>query len=100
VRISIDEPILLECKDKALHGAVMLNYGERGLYFESNMEPEAGTVIGVCTEQSLNDGKPASGCCAVVRWTRKLTENQSDYACGAGAEFCNDHFPWSCDGDV
>lgn len=98
VRIDIDEPILLECESKALCGAVMLNYCDRGLYFESDIAPREGTIISVCTEHSLNSGKPGSGCCAVVRWSRKLEGSSDDYTHGIGAEFCNGQFPWSCDG--
>ncbi len=97
VRIDIDEPILLESGGEMLHGAVMLNYGERGFYFESDIAPEAGSVIGICTEQSLNGGKDGSGCHAIVRWSRKLKKGRDDFSYGGGAEFFKGHFPWSCD---
>lgn len=100
VRIDIDEPILLEYDNEVLHGAVMLNYGEGGLYCESNIAPDAGTIIAVCTEQSLNDSRSVSGCRAVVRWTRKLESHSDDFSYGIGAQFCSGHYPWNCDGGL
>jgi Tfp pilus assembly protein PilZ len=67
------------------HGK-MVNYSERGMYFESNVAHQPGTTIIFGIENS-----PYDACCGVyraeVKWCRKLPHEASMYYFGVGVEY-------------
>jgi hypothetical protein len=82
-----EEPVILETKKGDLIGAVVMNYSKNGLYFESNLKVHQGVILRIRNEAtlaSLNDG----GCCAEVRWSKRLGEESAEYRYGTGVRYC------------
>jgi hypothetical protein len=86
-RFPHEEPIILETENGQLIGAIVRNYGQSGLYFESDFRAPRGSIVRIRNESTLACLK-TGGCNAEVRWTRPLTGAQTDYHFGTGAQFC------------
>lgn len=87
VRFILEEPVVLETQEGELIGAVVMNYGRSGLYFESDLNPGQGTILRIRNESTmaqLEDG----GCCAEVCWSKRLTERSTEYLYGTGVRYC------------
>ncbi len=86
-RFQHEEPVILETQEGELVGAVVMNYGQNGLYFESNLRVRRGTILRICNEATLSS-KDGGGCRAEVRWSRRLRLDPADYDYGAGVRYC------------
>ncbi|MDJ0989538.1 MAG: PilZ domain-containing protein [Desulfobacterales bacterium] len=86
-RYPLEEPVILKTDEGEMIGAVVINYGHRGLYFESYTEMKRGSVIEIRNESSLSMPCQA-GCRAQVRWTRRVGQKSSDYRYGTGVQYC------------
>jgi len=86
-RFSHEEPVILETQEGDLIGAVVMNYGKNGLYFESNLKIHRGAVLRICNESTLSCPE-SGGCCAEVRWSRRLAATPAEYAYGTGVRYC------------
>ena len=86
-RITYEEPVVLETKDGKMIGAVVMNYGKDGLYFESDLKAPQGTILRIRNETTLACSKEG-GCRAEVRWSRRLPEQATDYQFGTGVRYC------------
>jgi hypothetical protein len=87
VRYVLEEPIILETDSGELIGAVVINYGQSGLYFESDFRAEKGSVLIIRNESALS--MPCQGGCeAQVRWTRRIERTNSEYNYGTGVQYC------------
>jgi hypothetical protein len=87
IRLTHEEPVILETPEGRLFGAVLMNYGKNGLYFESDLRAQQGTVLRIRNESTLacpNGG----GCCAEVRWSKPLEGHSTEYAFGTGVRYC------------
>ena len=86
-RYPLEEPVILETDEGEMIGAVVINYGRHGLYFESYLEMKRGSVLKIRNESSLS--VPCQGGCrAQVRWTRRIGRQKADYRYGAGVQYC------------
>ncbi len=86
-RFAFEEPIILETDRGEMIGAVVINYGRCGLYFESNFESPRGTVLIIRNESALST--PChGGCAARVRWSREIKRLDGDYCFGTGVQYC------------
>ena len=86
-RYALEEPVILETADGSMIGAVVINYGRSGLYFESDFRAEKGTILKIRNESALS--MPCQGGCeAQVRWTRNISRNNSEYHYGTGVQYC------------
>jgi hypothetical protein len=86
-RYVLEEPVILETDSGELIGAVVINYGQRGLYFESDFQAEKGSVLVIRNESALS--MPCQGGCeAQVRWTRRIGRQNSEYNYGTGVQYC------------
>lgn len=86
-RFQHEAPVILETQEGELVGAVVMNYGQNGLYFESNLKVRRGMILRICSESALankNDG----GCRAEVRWSRRLGLDPAEFDYGAGVRYC------------
>ncbi len=87
VRYPLEEPVILETEQGEMVGAVVVNYGRCGLYFESDFRAAKGTVLKIRNESALS--MPCrGGCKAQVRWTHKIGRADGDYHYGTGVEYC------------
>ncbi len=87
IRYPLEEPVILETEQGEMVGAVVINYGRHGLYFESDFLAAKGTVLKIRNESALS--MPCQGGCkAQVRWTHKIGREDSDYHYGTGVEYC------------
>ena len=87
VRYALEEPVILETDQGELVGAVVINYGQCGLYFESNFRAEKGAVLKIRNESALSMSC-RGGCEARVRWTRRIDRTRSEYSYGTGVQYC------------
>jgi hypothetical protein len=87
IRFSHEEPVILETQNGDLIGAVVMNYGKNGLYFESNLNVEPGVVLRIRNESTLAC-PDRGGCCAEVRWSKRLGAPPADYKYGTGVRYC------------
>jgi hypothetical protein len=86
-RYRLEEPVILETDRGELIGAMVINYGQRGLYFESDYRAEKGSVVIIRNESALSF--PCQGGCeAQVRWTRRIDRKNSEYNYGTGVQYC------------
>lgn len=86
-RYPLEEPVILETENGEMFGAVVINYGPHGLYFESDTEVKRGSVLNIRNESSLS--MPCQGGCrAQVRWTRRVGRKDSDGRYGSGVQYC------------
>ncbi len=86
-RYPLEEPVIVETDDGEMFGAVVINYGPHGLYFESYTEMKRGSVLNIRNESSLS--MPCQGGCrARVRWTRRIGPRTSDVRYGSGVQYC------------
>jgi hypothetical protein len=86
-RYLLEEPVILETDSGELIGAVVINYGQSGLYFESDFKAEQGSVLIIRNESALS--MPCQGgCAAQVRWTRRVGRTNSEYNYGTGVQYC------------
>ena len=86
-RYVLEEPVVLETQEGDLFGAVVMNYSQNGLYFESERKVQQGAVIKIRNEATLacpNGG----GCFAEVRWSKPVGEKPTEYLYGSGARYC------------
>ena len=86
-RFVYEEPVVLETQAGDFIGAVVMNYSKNGLYFESDVKVAQGAILRIRNESTLsniNDG----GCCAEVRWSRRLGRETTEYQFGTGARYC------------
>ncbi|MBL0715312.1 MAG: hypothetical protein JJV98_16605 [Desulfosarcina sp.] len=87
MRFAHEEPIILETDSGELIGAVVINYGQSGLYFESDFKTEQGAVLRIRNESAL--ARHCRGVCeAQVRWTQKIDNANNDYTYGTGVQYC------------
>jgi len=87
VRFTHEEPVVLETPEGDMIGAVVMNYSRSGLYFESDLSIHAGAILRIRNESTL--AKPGTGgCCAEVRWTRRLAADTTEYQYGTGVRYC------------
>ena len=86
-RFAFEEPVILETDQGEMIGAVVFNYGRRGLYFESNFEAPRGTVLIIRNESALSTSCHG-GCAARVRWSREIKRLDGDYCFGTGVQYC------------
>ena len=87
MRFSHEEPVVLETPEGNLVGAVVMNYGKNGLYFESDLKPPQGARLRICNETTL--ACPSEGgCTAEVRWSRRLRKHTTEYEYGTGVRYC------------
>lgn len=87
MRFIHEEPVVLETQEGRLIGAVVMNYGKNGLYFESNLDTPQGTRLRICNEATLaclDEG----GCYAEVRWSKQLGVHATEYQYGTGVCYC------------
>jgi len=82
-----EEPVVLETQEGDLFGAVVMNYSQNGLYFESDREVPQGVVVRIRNEATLANPN-GGGCFAEVRWSRLLGQKPTDYLYGSGARYC------------
>jgi len=87
IRLTHEEPVILETQEGQLFGAVMMNYGKNGLYFESDLNARRGTILRIRNESTLASRK-GGGCCAEVRWSKPLGGSPTEYAFGTGVRYC------------
>lgn len=87
VRFAHEEPVILETQQGDLIGAIVMNYSTTGLYFESDLNIHAGAVLRIRNEATLSEAGPG-GCCAEVRWSRRLPSNTNEYQYGTGVRYC------------
>lgn len=86
-RFALEEPVILETDQGELIGAVVINYGRCGLYFESDFKVPKGVVLKIRNESALS--MPCQGgCVAQVRWTRKIKREEGEYNFGTGVQYC------------
>ena len=85
-RFAFDEPIVLETDRGEMIGAVVINYGRYGLYFESNFEAPRGTVLIIRNESALSTSCHG-GCAAKVRWSREIKRRDGDHCFGTGVQY-------------
>ncbi len=86
-RYPLEEPVILETDKGELLGAIIVNYGRCGLYFESDFRAEKGVVLKIRNESALS-GPCRGGCEAQVRWTRRISRSNSEYNYGTGVQYC------------
>lgn len=87
LRFVHEEPVVLETPEGDLIGAVVMNYSKNGLYFESDLKIDRGAVLRIRNEATL--AKSAKGgCCAEVRWSRRLPHLTAEYQYGTGVRYC------------
>ncbi len=86
-RYPLEEPVILETDSGELVGAVVVNHGQCGLYFESDFRAEKGTVLRIRSETALSVACQG-GCEAEVRWTRRIGRKNSEYNFGTGVQYC------------
>jgi len=86
-RFTHEEPVILETQEGNLFGAVMMNYGKNGLYFESDLSTQCGTILRIRNESTLAS-RNGGGCCAEVRWSKPLEGSPTEYAFGTGVRYC------------
>ena len=86
-RFAFEEPVILETDRGDMIGAVVINYGRCGLYFESNFETPRGTVLIIRNESALLTPRHG-GCAARVRWSREIKRRDGDYCFGTGVQYC------------
>ena len=87
LRFIHEEPVVLETPEGDLVGAVVMNYCKNGLYFESDLQIDRGAVLRIRNEATL--AKPEKGgCCAEVRWSRRLSGQATEYQYGIGVRYC------------
>jgi len=87
IRFTHEEPVILETQEGNLFGAVMMNYGKNGLYFESDLRTQCGTILRIRNESTLAC-RNGGGCCAEVRWSKPLGGSPTEYAFGTGVRYC------------
>lgn len=87
VRFLHEEPVILETPEGDLIGAVVMNYSKNGLYFESDLKIHPGAFLRIRNEATLAK-TDKGGCCAEVRWTRRLPEQTAEYQYGTGVRYC------------
>jgi hypothetical protein len=87
IRLTHEEPVILETQEGQLFGAVMMNYGKNGLYFESDLNARRGTILRIRNESTLAS-RNGGGCCAEVRWSKPLGGSPTEYAFGTGVRYC------------
>lgn len=86
-RYSLEEPVIVETDKGELVGAIVINYGQCGLYFESNFKAPKGAVLKIRNESAFS--MPCQGGCeAQVRWTQKIGRANSEYSYGTGVQYC------------
>ena len=86
-RFHHEDPVVLETEDGELFGAVVMNYGQRGLYFESDLQVRQGVILRIRNESTLACDEEG-GCCAEVRWSKRLERRTNEYHYGTGVCFC------------
>ncbi|MGD9329779.1 MAG: hypothetical protein PVJ53_00635 [Desulfobacterales bacterium] len=86
-RFFLEEPVVLETQEGQLIGAVVMNYGQSGLYFESDFKAPRGTILHIRNESTLAHPEDG-GCCAEVRWSKRLRQQDTDYHYGTGVRYC------------
>jgi hypothetical protein len=87
LRFMLEEPVVVETQDGELIGAVVMNYGKNGLYFESDLKTSQGTRLRIRNESTL--ACPSrGGCFAEVRWSKRLETHKTDYEYGTGVRYC------------
>jgi hypothetical protein len=82
-----EEPVVLETQEGDLIGAVVMNYSKNGLYFESDLNAHQGVIVRIRNEATLASPN-GGGCCAEVRWSRRLGEKTTEYLYGTGVRYC------------
>ena len=87
IRFANEEPVILETQDGDLIGAVVMNYGKNGLYFESNLDVKPGAILRIRNESTMACPE-RGGCRAEVRWSKRLDFPPADYQYGAGVRYC------------
>jgi hypothetical protein len=87
LRFPHEEPVVLETQEGEMVGAVVMNYGKNGLYFESNLKVRRGMILRICNESSLAH-QNGGGCRAEVRWSKRLGFDPAEYVYGAGVRYC------------
>jgi hypothetical protein len=87
LRFVHEEPVVLETPEGDMIGAVVMNYSKNGLYFESDQKIKRGAVLRICNEATLARSEKG-GCCAEVRWSRRLPGQATEYQYGTGVRYC------------
>ena len=82
-RSAYKAPIMISTgKSETYHRATMLNYSEKGMYFESDVEPKPGSKIKILMERqspSASGPETFAGYRAKVIWTREILDNYTFY---------------------
>jgi len=87
IRFIHEEPVILETQEGQLIGAVVMNYGKNGLYFESDLKTLQGTRLRIRNESTLACPS-GGGCFAEVRWSKRLGDHTTEYQYGTGVRYC------------
>ena len=87
IRFIHEEPVVLETQEGHLIGAVVMNYGKNGLYFESDLKTPRGMRLRIRNESTLACPS-GGGCFAEVRWSKRLEKHNTEYEYGTGVRYC------------